>query len=136
MTRTDPRPFLPRAIAWSGMIALAVTLLGFFVSGSEMALGVAAGAALGVTNLWLLSKAISSMLENAAEHRPAAGRKWALPGVFLLKWPFLLLALAGILWYMPARPEGVAIGFGISLLGAAIAATRTPKAANERRPPT
>jgi hypothetical protein len=109
------------------VIALLVSLLGFAVSGGEMALGIALGALLGVANLWLLSRAISVMVRSADEHRPTPGQKWALPGVLLLKWPFLLLALAGILWYMPARPEGVAIGFGISLVGAAIAATRTSK---------
>jgi hypothetical protein len=127
MSPADRRPFLPGAVAWSGAIATAVSVLGFVVSGGPMALGIAMGTLLGVTNLWLLSRAVDAMVQQADQHRPAPGRKWALPGVFLLKWPFLLLALAGILWYMPARPEGVAIGFGISLLGAAIAATRNSK---------
>jgi hypothetical protein len=127
--RADERPFLPRVAMWTLGLAAAVSALCLLVSGGPMALGVALGALLGLANLWLLSRAISGALANAREHRPSPGQKWALPGVFLLKWPFLLLALGLILWYLPARPEGVGIGIGLSLLAAALAATRGSKAA-------
>jgi hypothetical protein len=44
----------------------------------------------------------------------------------LLKWPLLGLALAGILWYMPARPEGVALGVVLSLAAAVLAGLFEP----------
>jgi hypothetical protein len=47
----------------------------------------------------------------------------------LLKWPLVGLALAGILWYMPARPEGVALGVVLSLAAAVLAALFEPRAA-------
>lgn len=45
----------------------------------------------------------------------------------LLKWPLVGLALAGILWYMPARPEGVALGVVLSLAAAVLAALLEPR---------
>jgi hypothetical protein len=47
----------------------------------------------------------------------------------LLKWPLVGLALAGILWYMPARPEGVALGVVLSLAAAVLAALFEPRSA-------
>lgn len=127
--RPDDQAFFRRVAAWTCGLTAAVGLAGLLVSGGPMALGVALGALLGLANLWLLSRAISAALANAREHRPSPGQKWALPGVFLLKWPFLLLALGLILWYLPARPEGVGIGIGLSLLAAALAATRKNRTA-------
>lgn len=133
----DNGAFLRRAAAWTLGLAIGVAGVAIVWSGFPMALGVALGALLGLVNLWLLSRAISSALSQAGEHRPRPGQKWALPAVFLLKWPFLLLALGLILWYMPARPEGVGIGIGLSLLAAALAATRVSRAPSRTpgRPP-
>jgi hypothetical protein len=126
----DKSATLVRRIAWWTVVLAGIwAAIVYAMSGWPMALGVALGALLGLANLWLLSRAISGALANAREHRPSPGQKWALPGVFLLKWPFLLLALGLILWYLPARPEGVGIGIGLSLLAAALAATRGSKAA-------
>jgi hypothetical protein len=123
--RSDDASFLRRVAIWTLGLGTAVSALGLVLFDAPMALGVALGALVGLANLWLLSRAISAALANAREHRPSPGQKWALPGVFLLKWPFVLLALGLILWYLPARPEGVGIGIGLSLLAAALAATRT-----------
>jgi hypothetical protein len=128
MTRPPERAtFLPRTARWTLVLGSLVAGISQWTFGFEMALGVALGALIGFMNLWLLSKSIDAALARADEHRPTTGRKWALPGVLLLKWPFVLLALGLILWYMPARPEGVAIGLLLSLLAAALAATRAPK---------
>lgn len=50
----------------------------------------------------------------------------------LLRLPFVVLALVLILWYMPARPEGVALGVTLSLAAAVLAALR---AENQRSAP-
>lgn len=51
----------------------------------------------------------------------------------LLRLPFVVLALVLILWYMPARPEGVALGVTLSLAAAVLAALR---AENQRSAPS
>jgi hypothetical protein len=80
------------------------------LSGMGMALGIALGALLAMVNLGLTSRAISEMFSDPERHRPARAGGLALPAILLLKWPVLLLALGGVLWYLPARPEGVAEG--------------------------
>jgi hypothetical protein len=128
---------IKRTAAWTiglGTIASAGTLA---VWGAEMALGVALGALVGLANVWFLSRALARLVASPGDHRPAPGRKWALPAVLLLKWPVILLALAIILWYMPARPEGVALGALLSLAAASIAARqgqRNPSAGTQDRP--
>lgn len=44
-----------------------------------------------------------------------------------LRWPLFLVALVLILWYMPARPQGVVLGVVIGLAAAALAAFKTIK---------
>jgi hypothetical protein len=46
----------------------------------------------------------------------------------VLRMPLFLVALVGILWYMPARPQGVFLGVVIGLLAASIAALTARKA--------
>ena len=43
-----------------------------------------------------------------------------------LRWPLFMVALFGILWYMPARLEGVLAGITVSLLSTIFAALRLP----------
>lgn len=113
-----------RAAAWTTALTAVAGALALWRWGFEMALGVALGALVGFVNLLLLSRAVAQLVSNARDHRPTPGRKWTLPAVLLLKWPFVLLALAGILWYMPARPEGVVLGLVLSLAAASIAAAK------------
>ena len=51
----------------------------------------------------------------------------------LFRLPLVVLALVLILWYMPARPEGVALGVVLSLASAVFAALRSE---NRRFAPT
>jgi len=88
----------------------------------QIGLGIALGALVGLLNIALLARALTAVLSDPRRHRPARPGGRALPGLLLLKWPLVLVALAGILWYMPARPEGVAAGVILSLVAAAIAA--------------
>lgn len=120
----DSTPLLRRAGLWTiGLVAIAGAI-SLPMVGPEMSLGIALGALVGWVNLWLLARALRVMLRDPSQYRPAGRRRWVLPGVLLLKWPFLLLALAFILWYMPARPEGVALGALLALVAASIAALR------------
>lgn len=121
-------PLLRRTLSWTLGLVFAAGAISQLIWGREMSLGVALGAFVGLANIWLLSKALGTVLSNAQEYRPTAGQTWVLPGVILLKWPFILLALAIILWYMPARPEGVAVGALLALVGASIAAISANRA--------
>lgn len=114
--------FIQLTIRWIAVLVAVAGGISWWLSGRDMALGVALGAVVGLANLMLLSRAMAKVLANPQQHRPVAGKKWVLPTVIVLKWPFLLLALGLILWYLPARPEGVATGVALSLLAACIAA--------------
>lgn len=120
----DSTPLLRGAGRWTLVLTAIAGAISLPWWGTEMSLGIALGALVGWVNLWLLSRAVNVMLRDPQQYRPAGSRTWVLPGVLLLKWPFLLLALAFILWYMPARPEGVALGALLALVGASIAALR------------
>ena len=118
----EPTQMMKRTLAWTLGFTSLTSALVLMLWGAEWALGVALGALLGLVNVWLLSRAIGRLVANAGDHRPAPGQKWALPMILLLKWPAVLLALAFILWYMPARPEGVALGALLPLVAASLAA--------------
>jgi hypothetical protein len=120
----DSTPLLRRAALWTGIMVAIAGAIALPLFGREMSVGIALGALVGWVNLWLLARALRAVLRDPQQYRPAAQRTWILPGVLLLKWPFILLALAFILWYMPARPEGVALGALLALVGASIAALR------------
>ena len=118
----DSAPLLRRAALWTAVMTVLAGAISLPLFGREMSLGIALGALVGWVNLWLLARALRAMLRDPQQYRPVGARTWVLPGVLLLKWPFILLALALILWYMPARPEGVALGALLALVGASIAA--------------
>jgi hypothetical protein len=118
----DSTPLLRRAGLWTTGLVAVTGAISLPLWGAEMSLGIALGALTGWVNLWLL--ALKVVFSNPEQYRPTGRRTWVLPGVMLLKWPFLLLALGFILWYMPARPEGVALGALLALVGASIAALR------------
>ncbi len=120
------RLHLKRTAAWTLALGVLWAVVLGWVWGWPMAIGIAAGALLGLANLWFAARALDNVVKSAAQHRPAPGRRWALPGMLLVKWPLILLALWGILWYLPARAEGVALGVVIALAAASIAAIQRP----------
>ncbi len=118
----DVDGLLRRMALWTAALGLGVAgLLGLW-QGFGMALGIVLGAALGYANVWMAAQALRGIVASPHEHRPAPGSKWALPAGLLVKWPLILLALFVILWYSPARPEGVALGVVIALAAASFAA--------------
>lgn len=130
----DSRPLLRRTVVWTSGLVLVAGAISHAIFGLDMSMGIALGALLGLANLWLLAKTLATVLRNPEQYRPGSHRTWVLPGVILLKWPFILLALGLILWYMPARPEGVAVGALLALVGASIAAIRGNKSSDEPTP--
>ena len=130
----DSAPLLRHAALWTTVMVAIAGAISLPLFGPEMSLGIALGALVGWVNLWLLARALRAMLRDPQQYRPAGQRTWVLPGVLLLKWPFILLALALILWYMPARPEGVALGAVLALVGASIAALRANRGPADRGP--
>lgn len=130
----DSAPLLRRAGLWTAVMVAIAGAISLPLFGREMSLGIALGALVGWVNLWLLARALRAMLRDPQQYRPAGARTWVLPGVLLLKWPFILLALALILWYMPARPEGVALGALLALVGASIAAIGSNRASTSPGP--
>jgi hypothetical protein len=128
----DATTDLVRRIAWWTVVLAGIwAAIALALSGWPMALGVAAGALVGLANVWLIASTMTTLMRNANELR-APGRKrwaqqWTILGPLVMKWPLILLALFGVLWYLPARPEGVALGVAISLAAASIAAIQQRK---------
>jgi hypothetical protein len=125
---------LRRTTIWSvALVAVWSAILGPWL-GWAMVVGLAAGAFVGLLNLWLGARALALLmprLKPDSSSRPfgperAKDNRTALTLLLLMKWPLVLLALLGILWYLPARPEGVALGVAISLAAASIAWLRRP----------
>ncbi len=103
-----------RADRWTFVLTVTTCIVLGVWQGWELALGIALGALLAALNLRMLAGAVARFLQ------PSGARRSSL--LSWLRWPILALALAGILWYMPARPEGVAIGIVLSLVAACVAA--------------
>lgn len=122
----DAPQLLRDSARWSALFGGVATVGGWILRDVGFALGVALGAALGWFNLWLLARALAQSVAEAEHYR---GRKWAIPAAILLKWPLVLLVIAGLALYTPAQPEGLALGFAISLVSATLAGLRGQSAA-------
>jgi hypothetical protein len=109
----------------------------------RLALAIALGAAIAAANFLLLARGISRAIDRILEDQvgqPANAEPVASdraheaapaspkPPRSGLRLALLLLAMLGILWYMPARPEGLAVGVFIVLLAATIAGLRRNRA--------
>ncbi len=96
-------------------------LLGLVAAGvlapvdAALALGIVAGLILGLAHLALLSRTAARLAAGAAAFGSNGDRPRSFVPFFWLKWPLWALALGGVLWYMRARPEGVAAGLILSL---------------------
>jgi len=110
-----------RASARATGLAALTAALAAAALGPSWSLGVALGAAVGWGSVTSTAIAVKALL--GAPQDPAEGRRralWVSP-LLLLKWPLVLLALAAILWYMPARAEAVAFGVVLALAASAMA---------------
>lgn len=129
-TPADGLAHLRRTTIWSvALVAIWSAILGPWL-GWAMVVGLAAGAFVGLLNLWLGARALALLIPRLANGNTKDNRT-ALTLLLLMKWPLVLLALLGILWYLPARPEGVALGVAISLAAASIAWIRRPTSSTD-----
>ena len=124
-SQKESRPTRRRAAltrAWILTLVLVAVASGaaWLLHGHALALGVALGALFGMLNITALDWILTSLISRAQREKPSS-RGWSIPALLLLKWPVVLLALAGVLWYIPARPEGLAAGLILSLVAAVIA---------------
>ncbi len=116
-------------------VGTAVCALVSLFSDPRLAVTILAGAVIAGTNLLLLARWIARAIARAVEasntrvggdetdtHELASNRP-ERPGSGL-RLALLLLAMLGVLWYMPARPEGMAVGVLIVLVAATIAGFR------------
>lgn len=117
--------------------ALCCALVGLLAD-PRLALTIALGAVIAAANFMLLAQGIARAIDRTVDdpsrasnqsdpaHEPPARAPEALRSG--LRLALLLLAMLGILWYMPARPEGLAVGVLIVLLAATIAGYRHNRA--------
>ncbi len=113
----------------------------------RLALAIALGAVIAAANFLLLARGIAHAIDRTldepeadpaspsdnaeversdpAHKTPARAPEGLRSG---LRLALLLLAMLGILWYMPARPEGLAVGVLLVLLAATIAGYRHNRA--------
>jgi hypothetical protein len=107
-----------RAAGWTAALGVIWAGIAGLLWGQAMALGVVAGATLGGVNFWLLGRALAKIMADPERYR---GAKWKIPGPLLLKWPLLIAMLVVVMWWLPVRAEGVAMGALISLVSLTIA---------------
>ncbi len=137
-TTSNALAHLRRTALWSAALVLVWSLILGPWLGWPMVVGLVAGGLVGYLNLWLGARALALLIPRLSGGAGKANLKdsrSALMLLLLMKWPVVLLALLGILWYLPARPEGVALGIAISLAAASIAWLRRPTAPADDAPP-
>jgi membrane protein YqaA with SNARE-associated domain len=128
---TTSRPVMRRAAAWTVALGLLWAAIAGLLWDQAMALGVVAGAAIGGLNFWLLGRALGQMMADPEQFRNA---KRKIPRPLMLKWPLIFALLAIAVWWLPVRPEGIAMGALISLVSLTIAGLRE-RSAGEPDPP-
>ncbi|TPV96651.1 MAG: hypothetical protein B7733_03865 [Myxococcales bacterium FL481] len=118
------RAFLRRNRRWHAGTTAIAAAAAWFSGHPELAWSLAVGALLMYANLAMTTRALLRTFRTATEssQSPAGALSWTT------RWPLVALALVGILWYMPARPEGIALGVAISLLSSVLAALGLPDA--------
>jgi len=120
---------LRAAAGWTvilGLLACAVALaLG---SGVTFAWSIALGALVMTANFSMLTMTLARSLGAHDLVAEDGTPKRRIRVGMALRLPLFLVALVGILWYMPARPQGLFLGVVIGLLAASVAALRAKRA--------
>jgi ATP synthase I chain len=122
--KLDATPLLRETLLLSSVATLVCCALVSVLGDPRLALTIALGAVIAVANFLLLARWIGRAIDRTVAdprdtpERPRSGLRLA----------FLLLAMLGVLWYMPARPEGMAVGVLIVLVAATIAGNRHNRA--------
>jgi hypothetical protein len=124
------RPVMRRAALWTAALGVIWAVIAWLLWDRMMALGVLAGAVIGGLNFWLLGRALSQVVSDPERYRDTKSR---IPKPLLLKWPLILGLFAIALWWLPLRPEGVAMGALISLMSLTLAGWLESQAAPAER---
>ena len=117
-----------------GLGSAAIACLVALVFDPALARAIALGALFGLANFLLLARAIDRATRNAvsaAAHDRTPERPLFALGV-LVRLPLLVVALALVLWYLPTRPEGLIVGFGLVLVALALAAVNARRTSQIR----
>ena len=98
--------FLLAGARWHVLFVGLATVAALILGDPRLAAGLALGALLMYANLTMATRTLKRTFRGTGSvpQSPSAALAWAT------RWPLLALALVGILWYMPARPEGIALG--------------------------
>ncbi len=122
-TNTSPEPNLVRAaLATVALTGVVLAVGGALVGGARTALGVAAGTAVSLVNLWLMSRMVGAFIGGSGPRLP-----WVL--VALLKIGAVFLALFLLVRTGVADLAPLAAGIASLPLGILIAQLRAPVAA-------
>lgn len=84
---------------------------------ARLAMSVLLGGALGLANLQLLGTAVFRLLGHRHEPSQTHQSRKIVMALAALRWIAMGLAMALILWYLAGQPEGLALGFALSLAG-------------------
>ena len=119
------RTMMRSTATWTAAGSLVVLPVAHFGVDRQLATSIALGALVALANFLLLAGSTAQAIDRAAA---PTGETPRIGFATLARAPLVLLALLGILWYMPARPEGLAIGVLIVLISAVAAAVRAKRA--------
>ena len=122
MSGADLIPLMRRTANWTLVLTAIWAVITGIVWGGAMALGVVLGAVLGLVNFWLLGRTVAGLVAAASTGESSHRRSWVPPIALILKWPLLLAMVGFVLWFTPARGEGLALGALITLASVSIAA--------------
>jgi hypothetical protein len=137
LTASDTRgrvTLVRETLLLTGLATIITCALVGLLADPRLALTIALGAGIAGANFLLLARGIARAIDLASSdlgssdhpHEPVPQPENSLRSG--LRLALLLLAMLGILWYMPARPEGLAVGVLIVLLAATIAGFRHNRA--------
>ncbi len=116
------------AVRWTGgLTGIACVLALAFADDLTFVWSIALGALLTMVNFVLLTITLGRSLGAPDLVLEDGTPKRRIRFGVALRWPLFLVALVCILWYMPARPQGVVLGVVIGLTAAALAALKTTK---------
>lgn len=126
-----------------GLISAGVALGGDALGGPDLAISIAFGTLLGAVNLVLLARGVGGAIDRTVagiersererdvsqgplEPEDVLGRPRGAGGPIRLA--LILLLVAGLLWYPPTEPLGLAVGVVLMLITTSVAAYRHERA--------
>ncbi len=116
-----------RALSLSWAVGVAISFAISYPYSHDLAYTTALSALVMFLSMLWTARSLHRLFSSHLEEDLDSPRSSVGAMLFMFKLPLLALALAGILWYMPRRPDGVLIGVLLTLLAAVIAAAISTK---------